>query len=183
MGNAAKTLRKLIGKKDMRVLMLGLDSAGKTTILYKLKLGDSVSTIPTVGFNVETVKYKNVQFNVWDVGGQDKIRPLWRHYYAGTQALIFVVDSDDRMRIPEAKDELHGILSDPEMANVVLLVYANKSDLPNAMPADELQEKLGLSMLQGHQWTVQPSCATSGEGLIEGLTWLTECLKPGGKKE
>lgn len=67
----------------MRILMLGLDAAGKTTILYKLKLGQSVTTIPTVGFNVETVTYKNVKFNVWDVGGQDKIRPLWRHYYTG----------------------------------------------------------------------------------------------------
>lgn len=75
--------------------MLGLDAAGKTTILYKLKLNDSVSTIPTVGFNVECVSYKNVKFNVWDVGGQDKIRPLWRHYYTGTQGLIFVVDSAD----------------------------------------------------------------------------------------
>lgn len=73
--------------------MLGLDAAGKTTILYKLKLNQSVTTIPTVGFNVETVTYKNVKFNVWDVGGQDKIRPLWRHYYTGTQGLVFVVDS------------------------------------------------------------------------------------------
>jgi small GTP-binding protein len=73
--------------------MLGLDAAGKTTILYKLKLNQSVTTIPTVGFNVETVTYKNVKFNVWDVGGQDKIRPLWRHYYTGTQGLVFVIDS------------------------------------------------------------------------------------------
>lgn len=69
----------------MRILMLGLDNAGKTTILFKLKMGEYVTTIPTVGFNVETVTYKNVKFNVWDVGGQDKLRPLWRHYYTGTQ--------------------------------------------------------------------------------------------------
>ena len=77
-----------MGNKEMRILMLGLDAAGKTTILYKLKLDQSVTTIPTVGFNVETVKYKNTKFNVWDVGGQDKIRPLWRHYYTGTQVLL-----------------------------------------------------------------------------------------------
>ncbi|KAK6053719.1 ADP-ribosylation factor family protein [Cooperia oncophora] len=93
-----KLLSKIFGKKEMRILMLGLDAAGKTTILYKLKLGQSVTTIPTVGFNVETVTYKNVKFNVWDVGGQDKIRPLWRHYYTGTQALIFVLDAADRDR-------------------------------------------------------------------------------------
>ena len=75
---------KIFGSKEMRLLMLGLDAAGKTTILYKLKLGQDVTTIPTVGFNVETVTYKNVKFNVWDVGGQDKIRPLWRHYFSGT---------------------------------------------------------------------------------------------------
>merc|ERR1712146_743682 len=97
-----KALSKIFGNKEMRVLMLGLDNAGKTTILYKLKLGQGVSTIPTVGFNVETVTFKKVKFNVWDVGGQDKIRPLWRHYYAGTQALIFVVDSNDAIVLRKA---------------------------------------------------------------------------------
>lgn len=85
---------------------VGLDAAGKTTILYKLKLGEIVTTIPTIGFNVETVEYKNISFTVWDVGGQDKIRPLWRHYYQNTQGLIFVVDSSDTKRIAEAEQEL-----------------------------------------------------------------------------
>ena len=79
---------------------------------------------------METVTYKNVKFNVWDVGGQDKIRPLWRHYYTGTQGLVFVVDSQDRERIDEAKQELHRILSDREMKDCLLLVFANKQDLP-----------------------------------------------------
>lgn len=83
-GQFSKVMGRLFGAKEMRLLMLGLDAAGKTTILYKLKLGQDVTTIPTVGFNVESVTYKNVKFNVWDVGGQDKIRPLWRHYYSGT---------------------------------------------------------------------------------------------------
>lgn len=78
-------LTRLFGKKQMRILMVGLDAAGKTTILYKLKLGEIVTTIPTIGFNVETVEYKNICFTVWDVGGQGKIRPLWRHYYQNTQ--------------------------------------------------------------------------------------------------
>jgi hypothetical protein len=82
-GQLSKVMGKIFGSKEMRLLMLGLDAAGKTTILYKLKLGQDVTTIPTVGFNVETVTYKNVKFNVWDVGGQDKIRPLWRHYFSG----------------------------------------------------------------------------------------------------
>lgn len=85
----SKVLSKYFGSKEMRLLMLGLDAAGKTTILYKLKLGQDVTTIPTVGFNVETVTYKKVKFNVWDVGGQDKIRPLWRHYFSGEFFLFF----------------------------------------------------------------------------------------------
>ncbi|MCJ8733672.1 hypothetical protein PDJAM_G00226370 [Pangasius djambal] len=97
---------RLFGKKQMRILMVGLDAAGKTTILYKLKLGEIVTTIPTIGFNVETVEYRNICFTVWDVGGQDKIRPLWRHYFQNTQGLIFVVDSNDRERVAESADEL-----------------------------------------------------------------------------
>ena len=114
-GVFAKALAKLVGKKEMRILMVGLDAAGKTTILYKLKLGEIVTTIPTIGFNVETVEYKNISFTVWDVGGQDKIRPLWRHYYQNTQGLIFVVDSNDKDRVGEAHDELHRMLSEDEL--------------------------------------------------------------------
>ena len=100
-------------------------------ILYKLKLSNQdVTTIPTVGFNVESVTYKNVKFNVWDVGGQDKIRPLWRHYYSGTQGLIFVVDSSDTARVEEARSELHKIINDREMKDALLLVFANKQDIP-----------------------------------------------------
>lgn len=100
-----------------------------TAILYKLKLDQDVTTIPTVGFNVETVTYKNTKFNVWDVGGQDKIRPLWRHYFSGTQGLIFVVDSNDRDRMEEAKSELARIIQDREMKDALLLVFANKQDI------------------------------------------------------
>merc|ERR1711965_1170471 len=107
-----KLWQRMLGKREMRILMVGLDAAGKTTILYKLKLGEVVTTIPTIGFNVETVEYKNISFTVWDVGGQDKIRPLWRHYYQNTQGLIFVVDSNDRDRVDAARDELHRMLSE-----------------------------------------------------------------------
>ena len=143
MGNWLGRFLKM--KKDMRILMVGLDAAGKTTILYKLKLGEVVTTIPTIGFNVETVEYKNISFTVWDVGGQDKIRNLWRHYYQNTQ------DAD-------------------------LLVFANKQDLPHAMSAPDLTEKLGLQKLTGRQWYIQACCATSGDGLYEGLDWLSDIM-------
>ncbi|KAH8980226.1 ADP-ribosylation factor family-domain-containing protein [Lactarius akahatsu] len=175
--NLSKALGRLFGSKEMRLLMLGLDAAGKTAILYKLKLNQSVTTIPTVGFNVETVTYKNVKFNVWDVGGQDKIRPLWRHYYTGTQGLVFVVDSQDRERIDEAKQELHRILTDREMKECLLLVFANKQDLPGAMSPAEVTEKLGLHRMRDRSWYVHPSCATTGEGLFEGLQWLSQNVK------
>lgn len=148
----SKVFKGLFGKKDVRILMVGLDAAGKTTILYKLKLGEIVTTIPTIGFNVETVEYKNISFTVWDVGGQDKIRPLWRHYYQNTQGVIFVVDSNDRDRVGEARDELHRMLNEDELREAMLLVFANKQDLPNAMNAAEITDKLGLHSLRQRNW-------------------------------
>ncbi|WWC90652.1 ADP-ribosylation factor [Kwoniella dendrophila CBS 6074] len=166
----SKLLSGLFGKKEMRILMVGLDAAGKTTILYKLKLG----------FNVETVEYKNISFTVWDVGGQDKIRPLWRHYFQNTQGIIFVVDSNDRERITEAREELQRMLSEDELRDALLLVFANKQDLPNAMNAAEITDKLGLHSLRQRSWYIQAACATSGDGLYEGLEWLSTNLKKKG---
>merc|ERR1712151_1005959 len=171
-----KLWQRMLGSKEMRILMVGLDAAGKTTILYKLKLGEVVTTIPTIGFNVETVEYRNINFTVWDVGGQDKIRKLWRHYYQGTQGLIFVVDSSDRDRVEDAREELSKMLIEEEMRDAVVLVFANKQDLPNAMPAAEVTEKLGLHNLRSHQWFIQSACATTGDGLYEGLDWLSRTL-------
>jgi len=172
----SKLWQRMLGSKEMRILMVGLDAAGKTTILYKLKLGEVVTTIPTIGFNVETVEYKNISFTVWDVGGQDKIRPLWRHYYTGTQGLIFVVDSNDRDRIEDAREELTKMLNEDEMRDAALLVYANKQDLPNAMTAAEVTEKMGLHNMRNRQWFIQSACATTGDGLYEGLDWLSRTL-------
>lgn len=157
--------------------MVGLDAAGKTTILYKLKLGEIVTTIPTIGFNVETVEYKNISFTVWDVGGQDKIRPLWRHYYQNTQGLIFVVDSNDRERIAEAEEELTRMIQEDELKDATILVFANKQDLPNAMAVSELTDKLCLHSQRNRTWHVQATCATTGTGLYEGMDWLSNELE------
>lgn len=164
-------------KKEYRLLMLGLDAAGKTTLLYKLKLGEVLTTIPTIGFNVESVQYKNLMFTVWDVGGQSKIRTLWRHYYKGIQGLIFVVDSNDSDRMRQVKEELHEVLLDDELRDVVVLVFANKMDLPNSMCTSEVLNKLELNQLVNRQqWYIQNCCATTGEGLYEGLDWLGAAL-------
>jgi len=156
--------------------MVGLDAAGKTTILYKLKLGEVVTTIPTIGFNVETVEYKNISFTVWDVGGQDRIRPLWRHYFQNTQGLIFVVDTNDRERANEAREELRKMLEEDELRDAVLLVFANKQDLPNALSVSEMSQHLGLHFLKNRDWHVQATCATRGDGLYEGLDWISQVL-------
>merc|ERR1712109_382689 len=159
------------------------DAAGKTTILYKLRLGEVVTTIPTIGFNVETVQYKNINFTVWDVGGQEKIRPLWRYYYSNVDGIIFVVDSSDVDRMDDgkgyddnAKEELHRMLAEDELRNAAVLVMANKQDLPNAMSVNEVTEKLGLNQLRNRQWYIQSTCATTGDGLYEGLDWLSNTL-------
>ncbi|KAF5899208.1 ADP-ribosylation factor 4-like [Clarias magur] len=167
---------RFLEKKQMRILMVGLDAAGKTTVLYKLKLGEIVTTIPTIGFNVETVEYKNISFTVWDVGGQNVIRPLWRHYYENTMGLIFVVDSSDYERIQEAALELQMMFEEDGLRDAVLLVLANKQDLPNSMPVHEMTEKLRLHAMKGRSWYVQSTCATNGTGLYEGLDWLSNQL-------
>ncbi|CUI14431.1 ADP-ribosylation factor, putative [Bodo saltans] len=178
MGQAiASAFKSLFGKQDVRILMVGLDAAGKTTILYKLKLGEIVTTIPTIGFNVETVEYKNLKFTMWDVGGQDKLRPLWRHYFQNTNGVIFVVDSNDRDRVGQAKQELEKMLSEDELRNAVLLVFANKQDLPNAMSTTEVTEKLGLHSLRQRNWFIQGCCATTAQGLYEGLDWMSANIK------
>jgi len=165
------------GKKKLAILMLGLDNAGKTTLLYKLKRGERVDAIPTIGFNVESVQFRNVNFTVWDVGGQDKIRPLWKYYFHNAQGLIFVVDSNDRERLAEARDELQRLLGEDELRDVKVLVFANKQDLPHAVDMSEVTEKLGLATLRAQQWYLQGCCSTTGEGLHEGLDWLAHALR------
>ena len=179
----SQLLSKIFPKSEFRALMVSLDAAGKTTILYKFKLGEVITTIPTVGFNVETFDYNGVNFTIWDVGGCDRIRPLWRHYFKNTHAIIFVVDSCDRDRFAEVRDEFHRLLSEKELEASVLLVFANKQDLPSAMSQSEIEQKLGIDKLgptsAGGIWNVrlQPCCAIDGSGLYEGLGWLADALK------
>lgn len=94
----------LTTSKHTKILMIGLDGAGKTSILYKMKLNENIHAVPTIGFNLETVQYKNLHFNIWDIGGQDRIRALWQHYFEGADALILVVDSSDKERLGTVKD-------------------------------------------------------------------------------
>ncbi|CAI7806681.1 unnamed protein product [Closterium sp. NIES-54] len=290
----SKLLSSLFGEREARILVLGLDNAGKTTILYRLQVGEVVSTIPTIGFNVETVQYKNIKFQVWDLGGQTSIRifllrspsflfpfpfplthpplhfprcplpfppasclfsrtivvvlllpqhstrhlpllppplpavllpslplvcaqqnvlvafllipsrssslsffsycsptvptlvcvlnrPYWRCYYPNTQAVIYVVDSTDVDRMGTSKEEFHAILDEEELKEAVVLVYANKQDLPGAMSEVQVSDALGLHKIKSRPWAIYKTSAVKGDGLFEGLDWLSETLKSKGR--
>ncbi|XP_066484149.1 uncharacterized protein [Tiliqua scincoides] len=163
---------------EARILLLGLDAAGKTTLLYKLKLNETPMTIPTVGFNVETIQpINNITFTMWDVGGQDRIRVLWRYYHANTHGLVFMVDSVDSSRFEEAKFELEALLNSHDLQGVPLVLLVNKQDLPGAWAPMEVAEKMGLRKVYGHKWHVQGCCAVSGEGIPEAMAKLAEMVK------
>ncbi|XP_022861272.1 ADP-ribosylation factor 1-like [Olea europaea var. sylvestris] len=171
-----KLFTRVSPKKEARILMVGLDAAGKTTILNKLKHGEVLPTSPTNGFNVETFEKNDVNFTIWDLGGGDTIRPLWRNYFQNTQGIIFVVDSNDKDRVAEARHELHKMLDEDELRDVALLVFANKQDLPHAMTIAEIADKLNLYSLRKRHWYIQSTYAMSGKGLYEGLGWLSKAI-------
>ncbi|GLJ29105.1 hypothetical protein SUGI_0573870 [Cryptomeria japonica] len=174
MGCKFSKLSECLSDKESRILILGFDAAGKTTILYNLQLGEVIRSFPTVGFNVETLDYKNARFVVWDVGGQENMRHLWREYIGKScKGVVYVVDSGDRECIYEAIEMLHRIMSEQSLRNVALLLFANKQDSPNAMTCDEISEKLDLQSLTQCRCHVQGSCAISGKGLLDGLDWLS----------
>lgn len=178
MGSALTRLwQRIMSVRDYRILMLGLDASGKTTILYLLKLGEIVSTIPTIGFNVETLKHHESTIAVWDLGYRERLVPLWRHYYNNTTGVIFVVDSLDYDRFPDAKNLLQLVMRDDQLRNVPVLVFANKHDLVGARTGQEIAEALDLKQLTGRVWRVVESCGITGEGLNEGMDWLVGSMQ------
>lgn len=177
MGGLLSYFRGLLGSREMRILILGLDGAGKTTILYRLQVGEVVTTIPTIGFNVEQVTYKNLKFQVWDLGGQTSIRPYWRCYYSNTDAIIYVVDSVDRDRIGISKQELVSMLDEEELKGAILAVLANKQDMEGAMSVAEVHQALGLDLLRNRTFQIFKTSAVKGEGLDQAMDWLSNALQ------
>jgi len=178
----SKIFSSLFGNKEVRVLILGLDNAGKTTILYKLHSPNRViRTMPTIGFNVETVVYKNLNFSVWDLGGQTNIRPYWRCYYANTNAIIYVVDSTDADRLALSRKELMAMLEEEELKATVLLVFANKQDMKGALSDAEVSQQLGLHTIKNRQYHICKSSAIKGTGLAEGLDWMAQAIQTASK--
>lgn len=170
-------------EREARILLLGLDAAGKTTILYKLKLDEVVSTIPTIGFNVETIRHNKFVLTVWDVGGQDKIRSLWKHYFQNTDVVLFAVDAADTTRFAEASQELFKIMSHENMRGCKgLVVLANKSDMADAKPAAEIARVLDVERYRV-PYHVQATCAIRGEGIVEAIKRVEQMLSAGARKD
>lgn len=172
-----RSFKSLFGKREVRMTMVGLDGAGKTTIMYKIKLNDTIKTLPTIGFNVETMEYKGLKLTMWDIGGQDKIRELWRHYYCNNDAIIFVIDSNDKERLELAKEEIYKMLNEEELKGLPILIYANKQDISDCFSINEIIKELELNSIKDRKWNVQGATAIDGRGLSEGLDWLAAVLK------
>ena len=170
--STSKVFSPLLSEKEMIILILGLDNAGKTTILQRMNLGNIVVTIPTIGMNVESLKLSNITFYSWELGGADKIRPLWRHFYENALGIVFVVDSVDRERIEESRDELRKLLVEEKLRECPVLVLANKQDDPRAMSLSMIAERLRLSDIHSHKLHLQGSSGATGIGVNEGFEWL-----------
>lgn len=162
-------------EKEVRLLILGLDNAGKTTILRKFS-GEPIDKIePTLGFNIKTLEHGGYRLNFWDVGGQRTIRAYWRNYFERTDGLIWVVDSSDRRRLELCRDELHDLLSQEKLAGASLLILANKQDLAGAAPADEIAKVIGLEKsdkFTKRHWSIHGCSAVAGSGLADGMDWM-----------
>jgi small GTP-binding protein len=162
---------------EHRLIIVGLDNAGKTTIFYQFALNEVVVTSPTIGSNVEEMTFKNLHFTMWDVGGQETLRQSWSTYYTGAKGLLFVIDSTDKERLPVAKQEIHKMMAHEDLKGARVLIFANKQDAKGALPAAEISKRLGLTSLKGHSWHIQDCCALTGEGLYNGMEWMSSQIK------
>jgi len=161
----------------MRILLLGLDNAGKTTILKALASEDVSHITPTQGFNIKSVQSQGILLNVWDIGGQKAIRPYWRNYFENTDVLIYVIDSADRARLEEAGNQLAELLEEDKLQDVPILIYANKQDLMNATRTEQLIDQMKLSHINDRDWQIQPCSAITNEGLSKGMEWIRKNIK------
>ncbi|CAG9557997.1 unnamed protein product [Danaus chrysippus] len=177
MGLLISKIWSLFGNEEHKLVLVGLDNAGKTTILYQLLLGEAVHTRPTIGSNVEEVVWRNLRFVMWDLGGQQSLRSAWNTYYTNSEFIIMVVDSTDRQRLGISREELHRMLAHEELSKACLLVFANKQDVKGSMTAAEISQQLDLTCIKQHPWHIQACCALTGEGLHLGLEWIASRIK------
>lgn len=163
-------------RNNFRIIILGMQNAGKTTILYRLSLGTIVKTTPTIGSNVEEITYNNATFQAWDLGGQESTRSLWDVYYMNTDAVVYVIDSQDDEYFEESKAQFHKLLAHPALKNSLILIFANKQDLQGAKTVNKIIQDYELDKIKSHIWHIQSCSALKGEGLVTGIKWLSEQL-------
>ena len=162
-------------RNNFKIIILGIQNAGKTTILYRLSIGQLVKTTPTIGSNVEEISYNNVKLQAWDLGGQESARSMWNIYYANTDAVIYVIDTHDET-YDDSKAQFYKLLENETLKNAVILIYANKQDLPGAKNVSDIIRIYELDTIKDHIWHIQPCSAQTGEGLITGMKWLSDQL-------
>ena len=162
-------------RNNFKIIILGIQNAGKTTILYRLSIGQLVKTTPTIGSNVEEISYNNVKLQAWDLGGQESTRSIWNVYYANTDGIIYVIDTHEES-YDDSKTQFYKLLENDALKNAVILIYANKQDLPGAKSVADIIQIYGLDTIKDHIWHIQPCSATTGEGLITGMKWLSDQL-------
>jgi ADP-ribosylation factor-like protein 2 len=163
-------------EREMRILMLGLDNAGKTTCVKKFCNQDTSSISPTLGFQITALTFRGYTLNIWDVGGQQSLRAYWRNYFESSDGLIWVVDSNDVGRLQDCKRELHTLLQEERLAGASLLIFLNKQDIPTALPAEEIERILDIETIrQGKRHVHLSVCsARTGDGLLDGITWIVD---------
>ncbi|XP_030397535.1 putative ADP-ribosylation factor-like protein 5C [Gopherus evgoodei] len=172
MGQLLAKLMSIFGSQEHKVIIVGLDNAGKTTILYQFLMNEVVHTSPTIGSNVEEIILRKTHFLMWDIGGQETLRSTWNTYYSNTEFVILVIDSTDRERLTVTKEELYKMLAHEDLQNAAVLIFANKQDVKNSMTTSEISKFLTLSSIKDHPWHIQGCCALTGEGLPAGLEWM-----------
>lgn len=167
---------KTTPEQEVRILLLGLDNAGKTTLLKQLAAEDISHITPTQGFNIKSVQTQGFKLSVWDIGGQRKIRPYWRNYFENTDLLIYVIDSGDRKRFEETAEELAELLEEDKLSMIPMLIFANKQDLMTAATPAELAEGLKLHTIRDRIWQIQACSALTSEGVQDGMEWLCKSI-------
>ena len=162
-------------RSNFKIIILGIQNAGKTTILYRLSLGQLVQTTPTIGSNVEEISYNNVKLQAWDLGGQESTRSVWDVYFVNTDAIIYVIDTHET-NYEESKNQFYKLLENEALKNTVILIYANKQDLQGAKGVNEIMQIYEFDKIKDHIWHIQPCSAQTGEGLVTGMKWLSDQL-------
>jgi len=178
-------VQKLKGGQDaeLRIVLLGLDNAGKTTLLKQLASEDVNTITPTQGFNIKSITCQGMKLNVWDIGGQRKIRTFWKKYLENTDLLIYVIDSADKKRFEETGVELSELIEEENLKGVPVLIYANKQDLATASPASDIAEGLNLHTYRDRMWQIQACSAVTAEGVQDGMNWICNNVLKDKEKE